>query len=130
MKYTVRKIMPRVTGAFFIAFLILSACSTFSSSVSSDEKEAFINTYTDMVLVQLKYDDRSIVLKNSEDALFQRNGLTKDEFLAIEAKVLSNPDLQLEIYNAILEQLRTYRELPKDSLETLIKGLTIVKEEK
>ncbi len=119
--------MPRATGAFFIALLLLSACSYFGDSVSEDEKTTFINIYTDLVLVKSKYDTNSKIIEKTENEIFKRNGISKEEFINFKDKISSNPDLQNEIYQRILKQLKAYRELPKDSLNFMIKELTLNK---
>ena len=130
MRYTARKLKPRAAGAFFIALIILFSCSSPGSTISNDEKEAFINAYVELSLVQLKIKNRSGVYESAEKNILAKNNFTREEFASFGEKISANPDLQTEIYQAIKARLEIYQELPIDSLNVLIKNLSTYSKEK
>jgi hypothetical protein len=125
------KFPPRSTGAFFIALLILIySCGLNSKPVSDKEIDSFCNTYTDLVLIQLRFKGNDKKYKTAESAVFEKNGLTKDEFSEFKKKISSKPELENEIYHKLLDKLKTYQDLPVDSLNKLINSLAINKTDK
>lgn len=126
----VHKLAPRVTGAFFIIIILLSGCLLSKSSISEDEKNTFINTYAGLVLIQIKYDKLNKFYDQAEQAIFEENSTTREEFEQFEQKISSNPELQKEIYTKIIEKLKEYKDTPVDSLNIYIRNLTLERNNK
>jgi hypothetical protein len=118
------KLKSRFAGIFFIVIItLIGACSSSSSGVSKTDREAFINTYVDLTLIQIQFGKR---LKNSqaaEDNVFARYGTSKEFMDDFVVKIAGKPELQEEIYREIADRLNKLRSMPSDSLDRYLKSL-------
>jgi alpha-glucuronidase len=112
----------RFAGIFFIiAVLIGCACSTNNEGISRDDREAFINTYVELTLTQIKYGNRLKTYQSLLENIYARNGTSKEFIDNFTTRMQGNPELQTEIYREIADRLKKLMDMPQDSLNQYIK---------
>ena len=118
--FLVRKICSRIIGTFFI-LMVFSLCQSCSNnpSVSQDEKESFINTYIDLTLAKVKYNQASKKHEKALSIIFTRNGTSREFINDFLEKIANHPEVQKEIFQAIVDRLEKYENMPPDSLEKI-----------
>jgi len=115
------KIWPRVTGAFFIFIILYAACGK-SPSISPDEKEAFINTYVELTLAQIRYRNFEKQYQDIKKEIYLKNG-TDEEFLDnFIDKISTNIEVQEDIYREITSRLEKFEQVSPDSLNRFLKN--------
>ena len=116
-----RKIWPRVTGVFFIFIMLYAACGK-SPSISANEKEAFINTYVELTLAQIKFRNLDKQYQDIKKEIYLKNG-TDEEFLNnfIE-KISANIEVQEDIFREITNRLEKFEQVSPDSLNHYFKN--------
>jgi len=116
-----RKIWPRVAGAFFIFIILYAACGR-SPSISADEKEAFINTYVELTLAQVKYKNFDKQYQDIKKEIYLKNG-TDEEFLDnFIDKISANIEVQEKIFQEITDRLEKFEQVSPDSLNRYFKN--------
>jgi hypothetical protein len=124
--YSVRSLMSRFAGTFFIIFVLLPAVNCGKApSISKDDREAFINTYVELTLARIEYGNKFKMYQLAEKHIFEKNGTSKEFLDSTIARISGNPQLETEIYDEIATRLKKLQDLPPDSLNRYIKTLFI-----
>jgi Tfp pilus assembly protein PilF len=112
----------RSAGIFFvIVILIVCACSTNNTGISREDQEAFINTYVELTLTQIKHGNRIKTYESLLENIYARNGTSKEFIDNFTTRLQGNPELQAEIYREIADRLKDLMDMPQDSLNQYIK---------
>jgi hypothetical protein len=115
----------RLIGTFFILILLPPGACNRNIPVSDKDKEAFINTVVDLVLMM----DQPVPAKGKQpdgyETLFARHGTSEEFLYDFIDKISSHPEVQREIFQTISDRLKKYRDLPPDSLRRIIKSLAV-----
>ena len=119
--YSVRKIKSRLAGTFLFVMFVIISCSSTTSPVTESEKEAFINTYVDLTLLQIKFSGGRKVYERTAEKVFIKYGTSVEFLEEFTQNISSNPKLQAEIYEEISLRLKAYNDLPLDSINQVIK---------
>ena len=125
--YWVHKLLKsRFAGIFFIiAILIGCACSSNNTGISQADREAFINTYVELTLTQIKYGNRTKSYESLLDNIYSRNGTSKEFIDNFTSRLQGNPELEAEIYQEIADRLKMFMDMPQDSLNQYFKTFDI-----
>lgn len=116
--FSARKFKSGLCRTFFIAslFFIIQSCDT-SPSISNNEKQIFITTYTHLTLAKIKFGKSSQKHEKAVELIFNRNNTNQEFLYEFLERIASHAEIQQEIFQAIDEQLEIYENLPPDSLE-------------
>jgi len=117
----VRRIWPRLTGAFFIILILSIGCGK-SPAISADEKEAFISTYVELTLAQIKFKNFDKQYQEIKKEIYLKNR-TDEEFLkSFIDKISANIEVQEDIFREITGRLEKYEQVSPDSLNRYFKN--------
>ena len=117
----VRRIWPRLSGAFFIILILSIGCGK-SPAISADEKEAFISTYVELTLAQIKFKNFDKQYQEIKKEIYLKNR-TDEEFLkSFIDKISANIEVQEDIFREITGRLEKYEQVSPDSLNRYFKN--------
>jgi hypothetical protein len=111
------------TTKFFLIIacvcIIVFACGNHAT-ISKTERRKFIDTYVDLTLAYWKSERSPETYQSLAAAVYQKYDIDKGFLIKARLKIENNPKFQYGIYREIADRLKTYDDIPPDSLSKIL----------
>jgi hypothetical protein len=104
-----------------IIFGLLYAGCGKTENINTSDRQKFIDIYVDLTLAYWNSEKSPVNYKSLTAAVFQKYDTDKSFLMKTQKKFENNPKLQYGIYQEILKRLKTYDNIPSDSLNQVLK---------